>query len=521
MSGEKKKKDAVTAAASLPVPRAGAARKVSFLPVRASFDAASRAPEASRHWRGADALSADAALSPDVRRIIISRARYEVANNGYASGILQTLADDAVGTGPRLQLSICDCADETIAEDWELRLGHREKRWKRWCKAVDLCRKLKIARRAKAQDGEVFLRKTVNPRVRDLVKLDVTLFESEQVGSPLLSVVPDYYDNGVPKEVDGVTFDVYGNESGYRFWTLHPGANGVANTLIGDSYTVSAENVIHYANIVRPGQHRGLPEIASTLPIFNDLRRFTNAVLAAAETAAEISFLLSTDTPAVDDEGEQQSVHLDPGLIVEFCRNSGVTLPEGWKATQLKAEQPTSNHTEFVRTKIREASRALSMPLNVALGDSSGYNYASGRLDHQVYFRVIKGERTLIEDVILDDLLAAWETFDRMFYPEDYPADAEIDHEWMWDGFAHVDPLKEANAQNVRLNNSKTTTLAEECGAEGKDYMKVIRQRVREECAERNLRKKYGLPDAAAAPPLPEVTEDDDDDDKSKGDEKR
>lgn len=477
-----------------------ARKTVSFIPVRASFDAASRSQEAHRHWRGADALSADAALSPDVRHLIISRARYEVANNGYVCGILNTLADDCVGTGPRLQLSLCDCSDESLADAMEIALEHREKRWKNWCKAIGLCRKLKIARRTKAQDGEVFLRKSVNPKIRDFVKLDVTLFESEQVGSPLLSVTPDYYANGVPKEVDGIAYDQYGNESAYRFWTLHPGANGVANTLIGDSYTVNAGSVIHYANIIRPGQHRGLPEIASTLPIFNDLRRFTNAVLAAAETAAEISFLLSTDNPAQDDDGESQSVHLDPGLIVEFCRNSGVALPEGWKATQLKAEQPTSNHSEFVKTKIREASRALSMPMNVALGDSSGYNYASGRLDHQTYFRTIKGERTLIEDTILDDLLASWEELDRLFYPDDYPADAEIEHEWMWDGFAHVDPLKEANAQNVRLNNSKTTTLADECGMEGKDYMKVIRQRVREECAERRLRKQYGLPETQNNP---------------------
>lgn len=465
-----------------------------FLPVRASYDAASRSSESVRHWRGADALSADASLSPDIRHLIISRSRYEVANNGYVCGILNTLADDAIGTGPRLQLSLCDCELSEWTDEWENRLAHREKRWRQWCRAVDLSRKLTIARRSKAQDGEVFFRKTINPKIRNSVKLDITLYESEQVGSPLLTIVPEYYDNGVPKEVDGILYDRNGNETSYRFWTLHPGAQGVSNTLIGDSYIVNAENVIHYANIVRPGQHRGLPEIASTLPIFNDLRRFTNAVLSAAETASEISFLLHTNKPAEDENGESQAVHLDPGLIIEFCRNSGIALPEGWQATQLKAEQPTSNHSDFVRTKIREASRALSMPLNVALGDSSGYNYASGRLDHQVYYRVIKKERTLIEDVILENLLQSWEKFDHALYPEDYPDGTEVEHEWMWDGFAHVDPVKEANAQRTRLE-SKTTTLSEECGADGKDYMKVIRQRAREERIERDIRKSYGLPE--------------------------
>ena len=180
-------------------------------------------------------------------------------------------------------------------------------------------------------------------------------------------------------------FDEEGNATKYRFWRVHPGSNGCFSD--GQSYFVSADDVIHYANIVRPGQHRGLSEIASTLPIFNDLRRFTSAVLAAAETAAEISFLLQTDLPTTDEDGETNLQHLDPGTIVEFCRNAGISLPEGWKASQLKAEQPTSTHADFVKTKIREASRALSMPLNVALGDSSGYNYASGRLDHQTYRR--------------------------------------------------------------------------------------------------------------------------------------
>ena len=184
-------------------------------------------------------------------------------------------------------------------------------------------------------------------------------------------------------------------------------------------------------------------------------------------------------------------VALDPGLIVDFCRNSGVALPAGWKATQLKAEQPTSTHADFVRLKIREASRALSMPLNVALGDSSGYNYASGRLDHQVYHRKIKTERRLIETFILSDLYSEWEKIDKVLYPEDYKADVEA--EWMWDAFSHVDPEKEAKAASERLNISKTSTLQEECGLEGKDYMKVLTQRVREEFAEQKLREKYNL----------------------------
>ena len=37
----------------------------------------------------------------------------------------------------------------------------------------------------------------------------------------------------------------------------------------------------------RPGQARGIPDITPALPLFAQLRRFTLAVLAAAETAAD------------------------------------------------------------------------------------------------------------------------------------------------------------------------------------------------------------------------------------------
>ena len=71
--------------------------------IRAKFDSAQTTPDNRRHWANADGLSADVAASPDIRRTLRNRARYEVANNSYARGIVLTLANDVTGTGPRLQ----------------------------------------------------------------------------------------------------------------------------------------------------------------------------------------------------------------------------------------------------------------------------------------------------------------------------------------------------------------------------------------------------------------------------------
>ena len=116
------------------------------LPVlRARYDAAQTTDENRRHWANADALSASAANSLDVRRTVRNRARYEVANNCYLSGMVQTLANDWIGTGPRLQLltqgSALNNRIETLFGDW--------------AREVHLASKLHTMRHAKAVDGEL------------------------------------------------------------------------------------------------------------------------------------------------------------------------------------------------------------------------------------------------------------------------------------------------------------------------------------------------------------------------------
>ena len=61
---------------------------------------------------------------------------------------------------------------------------------------------------------------------------------------------------------------------------------------------------------------------------------------------------------------------------------------------------------------------------------------------------------------------------------------------WFWDGHEHVDPSKEATAQEKRLNN-RTTTLASEYARQGKDWETELRQIAKE----RRLMKDLGIDD--------------------------
>jgi len=57
--------------------------------------------------------------------------------------------------------------------------------------------------------------------------------------------------------------------------------------------------------------------------------------------------------------------------------------------------------------------------------------------------------------------------------------DSTFQRAWMWDGFDHVDPAKEANAQKIRLSNH-TTTLAIEFARQGRDWETELKQRAKE-----------------------------------------
>ncbi len=431
--------------------------------LRARYDAAQTTAENARHWAMADSLSADSAASADVRRRLRERARYEVANNSYAKGIVLTIANDCVGTGPRLQL-LSDSAD----------LNRRvEAVFAQWAKAVDLAGKLRTMRMAKSVDGEAFAVLTANPMIDSPVMLDVQLVEADRVASPL-GALPL-----LNAGIDGIILDAYGNPQTYSLLRQHPG--DLANWLTAVDL-IDADAVVHWFRADRPGQHRGIPEITPALPLFAQLRRYTLAVIAAAETAADFAAVLFTDSPA---NGEAQA--LEPMDVVELEKRMATVLPDGWRLGQIEAQQPTTSYAEFKREILNEIARCLNLPYNIAACNSSGYNYASGRLDHQTYYKSIRVEQAHLAEAVLDRILAAWLAEAELLSEFAALRNADsLPHQWFFDGTEHVDPAKEASAQATRLA-SNTTTLAAEYARQGKDWEVELRQRAKEQSLMREL----------------------------------
>ena len=151
----------------------------------------------------------------------------------------------------------------------------------------------------------------------------------------------------------------------------------------------------------------------------------------------------------------------------------------------------------FKREIVSEIGRCMQLPYNVAALDSSSYNYASGRMDHQIYAATVRVYRDELERVMLDRMFAAWvdEAALLGIVPDSMGPMTHWNWSWVWDGREHVDPSKEAEAARTRLE-TLTTSLSHEYAKQGKNWETELRQIAHE----RTLIDELGLTPTANAP---------------------
>jgi capsid protein len=422
--------------------------------IRGRFDSQYTTDENRRHWALADGMSVDASASWLVRRTLRVRSRYEFHNNSYLMGICRTVANYVVGTGPRLQMLTPDKKLNALIETL----------WNDWAKEIRLADTLWLMRLARLYNGESFALLRTNPRLVCPVKLDVFQVEADQVSSPLFGLYPAQYPD---QHFDGVVLDPYGRPLEYHVLRQHPGAYG-AFVILGYQFDAwPARYVLHDYKRIRPGQQRGIPELVPALSLIAKLRRYTDAVVAAAETAADIALAVETQGPA---DPTDDSTAMNAFDTVEFRPRMGTVLPDGYKISQIKAEQPTTTFDMFANMLLREICRCLDLPAIFASLDARDANMSSAYVVTQPFARSIEVDRAgynLQLDRILDEFLT-----EAIRVPGALPGELpnEFPHHWMWPSIGnHADPDKVASAQQIRLS-SGTTSIPREFAKDGLDW---------------------------------------------------
>lgn len=393
------------------------------------YDAAQDTDPMRRYWAYADSLDADSANSKGVRDKLRSRSRYEAESNPIYAGILSTNTNYLVGTGPRLRMQTNNAGFNSTIESL----------FRQWWVESQMGAKLWAMAHAKTQDGEALALLVNNRSFGTRVQLDVLPIESEQCQTPGLW-------GGESDYIDGIKLDEFGNPLWYDILKQHPGGGP---SLSMEAMQVPASQVLHWFRMRRPGQHRGVPEMTSSLSCGAAFRRWRDSTLKAADRAATFSVLLNTNM--APDDGDLMT----PFTTAEIENDTLMALPWQYDAKQLEAKHPNANFDVFYKAQVSEQARPLGMPYNVAACDSSSYNYASGRLDHQTYFMSLDVERSDCEARLLDKLFRAW--WEEAVLVYEFAVESLPAHTWDWPQHPVADVRAEAIANNFKLHNGSAT----------------------------------------------------------------
>lgn len=403
-------------------------------------------------WRGASLESFDQGADHSTRQTLRARARYTAVNNAFAQNAAKVLSSATIGTGARLQLT----SDNVTSEE----LTRIEADFSLWAEEVGLSEKLRAMVSSRFIDGEAFAQFCLNNKLRSPVKLDLMLFDADRVTSTLtLAPLRDQW-------TDGIKLGPTGDPVSYRVLKEHP-----SEGFNSEAVEIPAGRVVHLFRKQFPEQHRGVTELQPALDLFLLLDRYTKAAVVAAETAADLSMVFHTDTVA--DFGAEPSGR--PFYEIPWRKGTTVTLPEGWDASQVKAEQPTGTYNAFVSSLLNQIGAAVGVPKILIQGSAENSNYSSARLDLQVFTAQNKIDRDQIVTRLLAPLFRLW----LKQYAQVKGRSFDVTARFYFDQFVTIDPVKEAQAAQVRLA-SNVSNLSLEYARAGLDWEEQLNQRARE-----------------------------------------
>ena len=233
---------------------------------------------------------------------LVARSRDLVRNNGVASGAIQTLVDNVVGTGLRLSAMPDYKAlgrDKEWADEWSRKT---EALWRSWAETTD----------CDAAQGLTFAGLTAQIFRSGLINgeaLALPLWIKERTGrfaTAIQMVETDRLSNPTGKPDNkslrgGIEVDRYGAPRAYWICKQHPGDRFLSASLDMQKWQripvrtrFGRQRVIHVHDKERTGQNRGKPILSAIMPLFKMLDHYERSELQASVVNAMIAAFVET-----------------------------------------------------------------------------------------------------------------------------------------------------------------------------------------------------------------------------------
>lgn len=463
-------------------------------------------------WIPRRASSADADLLQELTPIR-DRARDADRNNGLARGGINTILDNVVGTGLRLSARPNYLAlgrDKAWAVEWSQQMEglFHDWWWSTRCHACDTLngdQLLEQAQRAELMNGDAVALPLWIPERGDGYSTKIQMIEADRLSNP---------ENG-PDSTRlraGVKTDQVGMPLGYWIRNAHPGDSWLMFS--GDLPKwefvprrvpgINRLRLIHYFNQERSGQSRGKPILTAVLANFKQLDRYISAEIMAAVVNGMVSGVIETP---LDQDGildlfsKNRAAYLQARSESAVRMEAGTLVPlfPGDKLSSFMPQRPASGFGAFIENVGRIiAVGGFDVPYELLFKDFTKTSYSSARASMLEAWRSFNRRRDRLGTGFMDPIYGLFVeemvNAGKIDAPDFYDnRTAYLRCRWIGPGKGWVDPVREAQAAQIRIDTG-ISTLEDECSEQGRDWRETLDQQ-QTEMIERQAR---GLPDHSA-----------------------
>lgn len=499
---------------------------------RVPYDAADSFSDQMANWQ-------PALWSPDneiniYRDRIVSRMRDLARNDGWASGTITRVLDNAVGANyrpifkPDYRMLRLITGNKAFDATWADEYGKViEAHWRSWAndpgRYCDVERKqtvsqmLRLGFRHKLLDGDSLLilqyrRDRLGPG-RGQYATTVQVVDPDRLSNPQQNFDMPNIRGGVEIDADGAPVAYHIREAHIGDWWS--GAKTMTWQRILRETSWGRPIVIHDFDMERGSQHRGVGILAPIVQRLKMLIKYDESELEAAILNAifgayvESPYDAQMVSSALGDTGfgdgdelsayqtQRTEYYQDKRLNLQ----NGVRIPHLFpneKIVTLDAARPTSNFDGFESAVLRNIAAATGLSTQQVTQDWSDVNYSSARAAMLEAWKTLTRRRDDFATGTAQPVASAFveeiHSIESLPLPSGAPDFLEAKAaycraRWMGPGRGWVDPVAEKKGAILGLDAGLSTLEMEVAENAGEDWEEVMDQRKREidACLERGL----------------------------------
>ncbi|MBO2943572.1 phage portal protein [Paenibacillus sp. F411] len=461
------------------------------------------------------------------------RARDLFMGGSLANGALKTLRTNIIGTGLKLKPSF-DADFLRLSEEKSALLRRQiEREFSLWADSKDcdagglqnFYELQQLAFLSWVMSGDAFVLLPLLERKHTVYDLRVRILEADRCSTPKNEPL-----ESIKRVQSGVEVDADGMVAAYWFSSKHPGhfdpgMKWQRVAAIGEES--GRRNVLHLMETERPEQRRGVPILAPVIESLKQLERYTEAELMAAVISGMFTVFIETESEDTDafglsPEGPIENPTGEPLPSGDEDLQLGVGavqfLNPGEKATIANPGRPNSGFDPFVTSILRQVGASLELPYELLLKHFTA-SYSASRAALLEAWKMFRMRRAWMSADFCQPIYEEWFAEAVIKGRIDAPGifddpllfKAYTKAEWHGPSQGQLDPVKEANAAVIRVENGFSTRAREAAELTGTEYESNVRQLAYEQ----QIREQNGLVSGKSAQGLKGGDEEDAEEDQT------